>query len=314
MSIKITAIGGGTGLSTLLSGLKEYSRDITAIVTVADDGGSSGILRDDLGMAAPGDVRNCLNALADSDLKEIINYRFTEGSLAGHSFGNLCLAALNQLSGTFEEAVSKMNRLFEVSGRVIPVTNESVVLKAVLKNGKTIVGEHNIGSREDGVPIERVELYPPHSKPADGVLEALSEADIIVFGPGSLYTSIIPNLLVDGVTETIKSSSAVKVYVCNIMTQNGETSGYSAYEHLRAIEEHTYPGIMDYVIVNDAPLPEKLLSKYRLENSEPVAVAADDFAESTAELIRIDAAAKGIGYVRHDVKVISEQIIGLLDK
>lgn len=274
----IVVIGGGTGLSTMLKGLKLYTRNITAVVTVADDGGSSGLLRSELGMLPPGDIRNCITALADTNpiLKELITYRFPDGELSGHSFGNLMLAALNGVSHNFEEAVIKMNRLCGVEGLVLPVTNTDVHLVAELDNGCTLRGESLIGSaRENGAAIKRLSLSPQHPKPSDAVLGAIADADLIVMGPGSLYTSIIPNLLVDGVTDAIMDSRAKKLYVCNIMTQPGETDGYTVSDHLHAIESHSRQGIADCVLVNDMPIPPLLLEKYHLQNAAPVITDAE---------------------------------------
>ena len=224
---KVVAIGGGTGLSTMLKGLKLHTHNITAVVTVADDGGSSGILRSDLGMLAPGDVRNCVSALAEVDpvMGELLNFRFKDGSLKGHSLGNLFLAALNETSSSFDEAVKKFSHLAGVVGTVYPVTNESVTLSALLEDGRLIEGESHIGVHHDGPKngIVKLMVNPEKPKAVDGVIKALEKADIIVLGPGSLYTSIIPNLLVDGVVDAIKKSNAVKIYVCNIMSQAGET-------------------------------------------------------------------------------------------
>ena len=271
---KIVVIGGGTGLSTLLRGLKLYTNKITAVVTVADDGGSSGRLRDDLGMLPPGDVRNCVSALAETDTvwQELMNFRFSEGTLSGHSLGNLTLAALNEMSQSFEEAVMKFNQLMGVSGIVYPVTNESVVLSAVLEDGTFVEGESNIGTYREGENkgIKEIYMTPEKPEPVSGVIKAIGEADVIVIGPGSLYTSIIPNLLVDGVCDAIHKSKAKKIYVTNIMTQPGETDGYSASKHLDEIEKYSYKGIADAVILNTSLLPEGLSEKYALQNAYPV--------------------------------------------
>lgn len=271
---KIVVIGGGTGLSTMLRGLRLHTHNITAVVTVADDGGSSGVLRNDLGMLPPGDVRNCICALSDTEpiLSELLSFRFSEGSLAGHSFGNIMLAALNEMSGDFEEAVCKLNHIMGVIGKVYPVTNDTVDLRAFLRDGTIIDGESKIGTYRSGSGkgISKIELVPQNPKPVQGVIKAIDEADVIVLGPGSLYTSIIPNLLVDGVSEAIRESRAKKIYVCNIMTQPGETDGYSVCDHLRAIEEHSYEGIADAVIVNRSPLPDELFEKYAAEHAYQV--------------------------------------------
>lgn len=313
--IKVAAIGGGTGLSMLLEGLKKYTHNVTAIVTVADDGGSSGRLRNDLGMCAPGDIRNCINALANSELRDVLNYRFTEGALKGHSFGNIWLAALNGMSDSFEDAVKIMNRQMKVDGEVIPVTNESVNLKAYLKNGGVICGESNIGHRKALVSaIERIEIEPEKPEPANEVIERLSEAQIIVMGPGSLYTSIIPNLLVEGVVDTIRNSSALKVYVCNIMTQPGETDNYSAYEHLEAIEKHSYEGIVDYIIANMKPVEDKILERYALEGGRPVEPDREKFENKKTKLLEANLLAQDDTYVKHDCGKIAGMIMDLYEK
>lgn len=275
---RVVAIGGGTGLSTMLKGLKLHTHNITAVVTVADDGGSSGILRTDLGMLAPGDVRNCVSALAEVDpvMGELLNFRFKDGSLKGHSLGNLFLAALNETSSSFDEAVKKFSRLAGVVGTVYPVTNEAVTLSALLENGTVIEGESNIGVHHDGpkTGIVRVMVNPEKPKPVEGVIKAIDKADIIVLGPGSLYTSIIPNLLVDGVVDAIKKSKAVKIFVCNIMSQAGETEGYTVNDHLMAIERHSYEGIADIVIANNTIIPESLKIQYASEHAHVVEIDA----------------------------------------
>ena len=284
--LKIAAIGGGTGLSTMLRGLKLYTPNISAIVTVADDGGSSGILRNDYGMLPPGDVRNCVSALADVDpiAGELLNYRFKEGNLKGHSLGNLILAALNEMSGSFEDAVEKFNHIMGVVGTVYPVTNEDVTLNAVLENGSVIHGESHIGTHRvgKGTRIDRVYLNPEKPKAVEMAVEAILAADVVVLGPGSLYTSIIPNLLVDGITEAISESKAVKIYVCNIMTQPGETEGYKASDHLAALEKHSYKGIADAMIVNNAVIPETLRMRYSEEFASEVMVDSEKIIDRTA--------------------------------
>ncbi len=268
---KIVVIGGGTGLSTILKGLKLHTHNITAVVTVADDGGSSGALRGELGMLPPGDVRNCISALAeiDGETAEILNFRFKEGSLKGHTLGNIILAAFNEMSASFDEAVRRFSAVAGVIGAVYPVTNESVQLAARLKNGDIIEGESHIGFHRSGPGsgIEHVFLKPEKPKAVKGVINAIKEADAVVLGPGSLYTSIIPNLLVDGVAEAVKESNAIKIYVCNIMSQAGETEGYTVSDHLEAIEKHSYRGIADAIIINDAPIPEGIRERYAAENA-----------------------------------------------
>lgn len=312
---RIVVIGGGTGLSTMLKGLKLYTRRITAVVTVADDGGSSGMLRSDLGMLPPGDIRNCIHALADTNpiLKELISYRFPKGgAIGGHSFGNLMLAALNGVSESFDEAVIKMNSLCGVEGLVLPVTNEDVQLKATLTDGSILRGESLIGSSKDpNCGIDTIEIVPDKPKAVGAVLDAIAAADVIVMGPGSLYTSIIPNLLVDGVTEAVVSSKAKKIYVCNVMTQPGETDGYSVSEHLRAIEKHSAKGIIDLVIANSAPMPEHLLEKYRAQGAEAVTVDEENLAD--VELSLSDLLWTENNLLRHDYIALGKKIIALAE-
>ncbi len=259
---KIVAIGGGTGLGTMLRGLKAYSSNITAVVTVADDGCGSGILRQELGMLPPGDIRNCVLALADTEplLEQLLQYRFQDGTLKGQSFGNLFLAAMDGISSSFEEAVRRMSDVLAVTGRVLPVTLDNVALCAELEDGSVICGESKIGAHNSfhKGKIKRVYLEPSGAKPLQEVLDAIGEADIVVLGPGSLYTSIIPNLLVKGICPAIRKSKALKLYVSNVMTQPSETEGYSVYGHIAALEEHSYKGIVDCCIVINAAIPSDL--------------------------------------------------------
>ena len=254
---KIAAIGGGTGLSTMLRGLKKYTDRLTAIVTVADDGGGSGVLRREMGILPPGDVRQCMQALANTEpvMEQLLGYRFPEGQLKGQSFGNLLLAALNGMAGSFEEAVAMMGQVLAISGRVLPVTNADVQLEAVFENGARVVGESHIfnAKKQQDCRIHHVSLVPEHPKALPDALHAISEADLILLGPGSLYTSVIPNLLVDGVADTIRASHAQKFYICNIMTQDGETEGYTAADHLEALQRHGREGIVDLCLATMRP-------------------------------------------------------------
>jgi len=313
---KIVAIGGGTGLSTMLRGLKIYSSNITAVVTVADDGGGSGILRNDLGMIPPGDIRNCILALADTEpiMEKLLQYRFEEGMLKGQSFGNLFLAAMNGISASFEEAVRKMSQVLAVVGRVLPVTLENVKLCAELEDGFNICGESSIGNHHNfhSGRIKRVYLEPGRVKPLNEVLEAISEADIIVLGPGSLYTSIIPNLIVDGIAECLKNSKAEKIYVCNIMTQPRETDGYRVSDHIKAIEEHTYKGIIGYCIANTANIPDSYLEKYAMDGATMVGIDEDVINSMGVSLIKGNFATIRNNLVRHDDQKLADVIIDLV--
>ena len=220
---KVAVIGGGHGLSNMLRGLKQYTENISAIVTVADDGGGSGMLRQDLGMPPPGDIRSCMEALANTEpvMRELLHYRFTEGSLAGQSFGNLFLAALNGISPSFDAAVRRMSQVLAITGRVLPVTTADVQLEAEFENGATVVGESKIFYCKKQEDCRIRQMIPSRPKALPEAVSAIADADMIVLGPGSLYTSIIPNLLVDGIVKAIRESDALKVYVCNVMTQEG---------------------------------------------------------------------------------------------
>lgn len=313
---KIVTIGGGTGLSTMLRGLKAYSSNITAVVTVADDGGGSGKLRQELGMLPPGDIRNCVLALADTEpiMEQLLQYRFQDGTLKGQSFGNLFLAAMDGISTSFEEAVRKMSDVLAVTGRVLPVTLENVQLCAELDDNSVICGESKIGTRGPSHKgrIKRVYLDPSGAKPLDEVLDAIDEADIIVLGPGSLYTSIIPNLLVRGICPAIRKSRAMKVYVCNVMTQPNETEGYSVYDHISAMEEHSFKGIVDSCIVNNASIPGDLRERYKNDGAEQVRIDRERIEAAGIRLIEGGFQAIRNGFVRHDHDKLAETIIDLV--
>ncbi|HHV99689.1 MAG TPA: YvcK family protein [Clostridiaceae bacterium] len=313
---KIIAIGGGTGLSTMLRGLKEFSSNITAVVTVADDGGGSGVLRQDLGMLPPGDIRNCVLALADTEpiMQQLLQYRFKEGMLKGQSFGNLFLAAMDGISSSFEEAVKKMCDVLAVTGRVLPVTLDNVQLCAELEDGTVICGESNIGKHNEWHPgkIKKVFLEPQPTKPLQEVLDAIKEADIIILGPGSLYTSIIPNLLVNGMCEALRNSEALKVYVCNVMTQPGETDGYSVFDHISAIEKHSFKGIIDCCIVNTADIPDYLKKKYNDDGAEMVRLDMELLNKAGIKVITGDYVSINNNYIRHNSRKLAATIVELV--
>ena len=314
------AIGGGTGLSTLLRGLKRHVApqirpnshhpisDLAVVVTVSDDGGSSGRLRRDYSVLPPGDLRNCMVALSEDEalLGRLFQYRFQSGrGLRGHSFGNLFLTALSHITGDFTRAVRVSSEVLAIRGRIFPSTEQLVSLEAVLENGKIIAGETSIGHTR--VPIRRVRLVPRKVKPLPEILQAIAAADLILLGPGSLFTSIIPNLLVSGVVEAIENSRARCVYIANLMTQPGETLGYSLADHIRAIHHHTGRKIIDSVVINNKTLSPDVLSRYKSEDAEPVSV---DLAEISR--MGLDCVAANIleihGVVRHD----SDRLASLL--
>ncbi|MBP2073286.1 gluconeogenesis factor YvcK family protein [Thermoanaerobacterium butyriciformans] len=312
---KVVVIGGGTGLSTMLRGLKKYTHNITAIVTVADDGGGSGVLREDLGMLPPGDIRNCILALANTEptMEKLLQYRFTDGMLKGQSFGNLFLAAMNGISNSFEEAVKKMSEVLAVSGKVLPVTLDDVKLKAKLKNGIVIDGESLIPKLQmkEKSPIERIFLEPKDAKPVKEALIDIMDADEIILGPGSLYTSIIPNLLVNDVCEAIEDSKAIKVYVCNIMTQPGETIGYDANAHVDALFLHGLKSL-DYVIVNNGEIPYEYKDRYKEDMSQPVKYDIYGLEQKGIKVIEKDVLAIRNNYIRHDEQKLAETLMELL--
>ena len=314
---RIVAIGGGHGLSNILRGLKRWTRHITAVVSVADDGGGSGMLREDLGMLPPGDIRNCILALSNVEptMEKLLNHRFTEGSLAGQSFGNLFLAAMNEISGSFDEAVHRMGDVLNITGRVLPVTNQDVRLEAEFANGSTVLGESKIflAKKEQDCRIRQVRLLPEHPAALPESLEAIAQADLILLGPGSLYTSIIPNLLVDGVSEAVAASRGLKVLVMNIMTQDGETEGYTGADHVRALLRHGVPGIVDVCVANNAAISESLLEPYRLEGVEPLHLARQEI-ECMGIAVEEYPLAAGVRYIRHDPDALAKALLEVLRK
>jgi len=272
---RIVAIGGGTGLSTLLRGLKNYSSNITAVVTVADDGGSSGRLRQEFGVLPPGDLRNCLAALADEEklLTELFQYRFKTGEgLAGHSFGNLFLTAMAEITGDLEKGVEASSRVLAIRGRVLPATLDDMKLWADLEDGRRVEGESHIP--EAGGRIVRIGCLPERPRALPAVVEAIREAELIVIGPGSLYTSIAPNLLVPEIAQALRDSSALKIYICNVMTQQGETDGYSVSDHVRALDAAAGGRVFETVMVHKEA-PTQNLALYRERHCEPVTIDYD---------------------------------------
>lgn len=304
---KVVVIGGGTGTSVILRGLKKYTSNITAIITVADDGGSSGKLREDLGMLPPGDIRSCILALADVEpiMEKLLQYRFEEGVLEGQSFGNLFIAAMNEITGNFEEAVRKTSDVLKVKGTVLPVTLDNIILVAELENGELVTGESQIPkvAMEKNLHINKISIHPPKATPVKFALKAIADADAIILGPGSLYTSIIPNLLVEGLVDGISASEALKIYITNIMTQPGETDNYNVMDHVQAILDHsnkTKQPIIDWIISNNGTIPDYLVEKYKVDGSSivsyekephkyPYRFITEDFIEVKKHYVRHDA-------------------------
>jgi len=310
---KIVVIGGGTGLSVMLRGLKEKPLDITAIVTVADDGGSSGILRSELQMPPPGDIRNVLTALADVEplLSEMLQYRFREGTaLAGHSLGNLILAAMKDITGDFVTGVREMSRVFAVRGRVLPSSGQALVLKAEMEDGRHVVGESKIPLA--GGRIKQLSIEPANVRPLSDAIDAIRQADAILCGPGSLYTSILPNLLVKGIADEIVKSNAVKMFICNVMTQPGETDDYSVSDHLQAIHTHVGHHLFDYVIVNNGEIPPQVQDKYAEKGAKAVHLDLDEVMKRGYRVIA-DRLVLFRTYLRHDAAKLSDHIYQIVE-
>jgi uncharacterized cofD-like protein len=310
---KIVAVGGGTGLSTMLRGLKKRTANLTAIVSVSDDGGSSGRLQKELGVLPPGDIRNCLVALADDEalVTDLFRYRFTEGDgLSGHSFGNLFLAAMTGITGNFDEAIKVSSRVLNIKGRVLPATLAVARLCARLTDGTIVEGESSISASR--APIARVYLDPARAQPLDEVIAAIRDADAIILGPGSLYTSILPNLLVERVAREIEAANAVKLYVCNVMTQPGETDGYSASRHVEALLENAGARVCDIVVVNDE-LPRKLLDAYADEGQLPVVVDKTKLDALGVRTVRASVMSE-TQTVRHDPEKLAHVVIEIIDQ
>jgi uncharacterized cofD-like protein len=319
-------LGGGTGLSTLLRGLKEHVAprqhdashypisDLAAVVTVTDDGGSSGRLRREYSVLPPGDIRNCLVALSQDEalLGRLFQYRFHSGrGLRGHSFGNLFLTALSHVTGDFTRAVRVSSEVLAIRGRIFPSTNQLVSLEAVLENGKVIAGESRIGRIRR--PIRRVRLVPRNAKPLSEVLEAIAMADLILLGPGSLYTSLIPNLLVSGIAEAIEKTRATRVHISNLMTQPGETRGFTLADHVRAIHQHAGRKILDWVVINNQPIAPEVARRYRARGAEPVCVDVGELQRMGLRCV-FDNLIEVHGVVRHHAgrlaRLLLEEFVG----
>ena len=312
----IVAIGGGTGLSSLLKGLKRYSSRITAIVTVADDGGSSGVLRRELGVPPPGDIRNCLAALATEEplIRRLFQYRFSSGiGLEGHSFGSRFLSALTEITGSLETAITASSRVLAVQGQVVPATNVDVRLWAELENGDRIEGESAIGKAQS--PIVRIGCDPPRPPALRSALEAIAKAEMILIGPGSLYTSVIPNLLVPEIVEAIERSKAPKLYICNLMTQPGETDGLDVSGHIKAIEDQLAGNGMNQKLFNSILAqkelnPSQLLNYYKSKGAEPVTCNPTDLIKKGYKVYRASLQGnKPTPTLRHDPRSLALAIM-----
>jgi uncharacterized cofD-like protein len=321
--LRIVALGGGTGLSTLLRGLRNLSvsleaddpacggLDLAAIVTVTDDGGSTGRLRRDFDILAPGDIRNCMVALAEDEalLSRLFQYRFQQGKgLEGHSFGNLFLTALTEVTGDFHQAIQLSSEVLAIRGRIFPSTLANVRLEAVMSSGRSMVGETRITGSRDG--IRQVRLRPRRCEPVEEALQAISQADLVTLGPGSLYTSVIPNLLVHGVSEALAASRARKVYICNLMWEPGETEGYSAGDHLQAVIDHAGSDIVDSILLNQSKIAPRVLKRYAEEKAQPVDFDRTRLEELVPTVLNLDFAAPG-PIVRHDSDRLAQLLVDL---
>lgn len=305
---RIVVVGGGTGLSTLLAGVKLFTSNITAIVTVTDTGGSSGRLRDEMDMLPPGDIRNCLVALADADslIRDLFQYRFEVGEgLKGHSFGNLFITALSKVTGDFEKAVAESSKVLAIRGRVLPSSLEKITLVGEFMDGTFVEGETNITDMQK--PLRNIRLKPENCRATGEAVDAIENADFIVLGPGSLYTSVLPNLLIQDIQDAILKSDAYKVYIANVMTQPGETDHFSVWDHLRVLVEHTDPRIIQACFVNSAVIPPDMLNKYQVKGAEPVEldlerIRSKGYEVIEGEILKID------GQVRHDSEKLARMI------
>ena len=314
---KIVTIGGGTGNSILLRGVKNFTSNITTIVTVADDGGGSGVLREDLGMLPPGDIRNCLVALANTEpiMEKLINYRFSNGQLKGQSLGNLLIAAMNDICGDFNEAIKEISNVLAITGKVLPMTLDNVKLFAELEDGSTIEGESNITflNRKNGGKIKRVFTSPKLLLPLKESIDSIMDADIVLLGPGSLYTSIIPNLLVTDISKALKETKAEVVYILNIMTQPGETNGYNVTDHVAAIIDHANSNIIDKIVVNSKEVDKYAKYRYKsIENSTPIYITDEDrenMEKLGIEIIEADICDISYDYIVHDSNKLMKTIL-----
>lgn len=308
---KVVVIGGGTGLSVLLRALKKFRVDITAVVTVADDGGSSGILRDELDIPPPGDVRNVLVALSEGEplIEKVFQHRFSHGNgISGHSLGNLLLAAMTSITGDFVSGIKEISRVLNIRGRVLPSANQGVILSAKMKDGTIVQGESKIPLAKK--EIDYVFLNTPDVKALPESVEAILEADLIIMGPGSLYTSIIPNLLVPEIQEAVCHAPGKKVYICNVMTQNGETTNFTASDHVKALLKHVDCNrLLDMIVVNEADIPMNVLRRYTEKGAVPVVCDLEQLQQYAPVVIHDHFVKFDEPFIRHDAKKISRLLV-----
>ena len=308
----ITVLGGGTGLSTLLRGMKYITNNCTAVVTTGDDGGSSGRLRKELGIIPPGDLRNCLTALADREplMERLMQYRFTgESPLAGHCFGNLFIAAMAEAEGGMEAGLNATSQILKVRGRVVPSTLADIQLQAQKSDGTVVTGESEISHANKR--IRKIGIVPEDAPAAGAAVEAIMKADVLILGPGSLYTSVMPNLAVEGIRRAVIASKAVKIYICNVMTQPGETDGFGAYQHVRALLDCVGRQFLDYAVVNDQEIPYEKLKLYQEEGSMPVTPDVNKIRNLGITVVPAHLISKN-DLVRHDPRKLARTLIALI--
>ncbi|MBS3116999.1 YvcK family protein [Candidatus Woesearchaeota archaeon] len=320
---KIVVIGGGTGNFTVLHGLKKYDLELSAVVSMADDGGSTGILRDELGVLPPGDVRQCLVALSDSSrlLRDLMNYRFENGGLEGHSFGNLLLSALEKVTGSFEKSIEEAGKILSIKGKVLPVTTNQVRLHMILKNGKQLKGEKEVILAKESLLDYRSIYLEPFPKAHSQALDEIRNADLVIFGPGGLYTSLIPNLLVEGVGKALRETKAKKIFIVNIMNKKVQTPGFKASQYLNEVRRFIGKDLFDYILINHKSPPKKLLDAYA-EEADLIAndlindsrvIAADLLDTEESEYSKSDAIAKTRAFIRHDPYKLAAELMKIVN-
>lgn len=315
---KIVVIGGGTGIPTILRGLKCFTRNITAIVTVADDGGGSGVLRDELGILPPGDIRNCLIALANTEpiMEELLKYRFEQGNLKNQNFGNLFIAAMIGITKNFEDAIKRVSDVLAITGKVLPATNENITLSAKLSNGIIVHGESKIPKEviENKSSIKELYITPEDAKPIPSCIDEILKADAIIMGPGSLYTSILPNLKIKDICDAINKNKGLHIYVSNIMTQHGETGGYSLTDHIDSIFDHTNLEKLHYVIANNGEISNHYKDKYEEEHSSLVKLNDIGSNYLDINIVKDNLIKVENGFIRHNEEKVSEIIMNIVER
>lgn len=313
--LNIVVIGGGTGIYPYLQALKELPFSVTAVVTVADSGGSSGLLREEYGILAPGDIRRALIALSDkktSQMEKLFNYRFKEGSLKTHSLGNLMITAMTEMTGDFSESIYQLSRILDVRGRVIPFTLDSLNLCAEYEDGSVVVGEANI--HKPGKRIRRIFFDPPYCKPLIRVIEELDKADVILLGPGSLYTSVLPCLIITPIADIIYNSTALKIYNSNLMTEAGETDQYAASDHLRGLFDNVGMNIVDYIMINDGIIKPEVLEYYSKYNAVPVQCDAEQIKKMGVTPLTYDLVDDSENLIRHSPEKVRQALSDIFNK